>query len=125
LVVDALAGAPRGASLPAIDRRAIQIRYAEGHLRLFLDRKALDEGASEAAIALAALHEALVGDVYGGLASEVTVEIAAFADYNEYGAGTLSSATILWQRTMDKEGVAALVAEVKAQGGGEVRPRPK
>lgn len=118
LVVDALASAPPRASLPALEREAIQIRYADGSLHLFLDRRALDPAEGEAALALAALHEVLVGDVYGALASEVSVEIAAFRDYDEYGAGTLSSATILWRRTMDRQGVARLIAEVAERRAG-------
>ena len=102
--------------LPAIDTEAIQVRYADGHLRLFVDQRALDPDADKRTNALAAIYAVLLDDVYGALAEEVSVEIAAFTSYDEYGEGALASAKILWRKTLDREGLARMIADVSAAG---------
>ena len=102
--------------LPAIDTEAIQVRYADGHLRLFVDQRALDPDADKRTNALAAIYAVLLDDVYGALAEEVSVEIAAFTSYDEYGEGALASAKILWKKTLDREGLARMIADVSAAG---------
>jgi len=112
LLVGALSGGTIARSdLPAIEPETIQIRYADGHLRLFLDQRSLDPAASSRANALAAIYSVLLDDVYGGLAERVSVEIAAFDSYDEYGAGSMASAKTLWRRSLDREGLARMLAD--------------
>ena len=53
----------------------------------------------------------LLDDVYGGLADRVSVEIAAFDSYDEYGAGSLASAKTLWRQSLDREGLEQMLAD--------------
>ena len=113
LLVEALKGGTVARSdLPAIDPETIQIRYADGHLRLFLDQRSLDPEASSRANALAAIYAVLLDDVYGGLADRVSVEIAAFDSYDEYGAGSMASAKTLWRRKLDRKMLEKMLADL-------------
>jgi len=102
-------------ALPAIDREAVQVRYERGHLRLFVDRGKPGASGDPEAVVLAVLHAFLVDDVYGALAERVTIDLARFRSYNEYGAGLLDAADIEAQHSFGRDELDAFLAGVLAR----------
>ncbi len=98
-----------------VPMNALQHRYADGHLRLLLDLNrvaAYRSGLSEAGIeriAWSVLRQALYGDLAGRLATTVSLRLATFANYDEYGAGVADSAEIVLRLDLDNVDLEAFL----------------
>ncbi len=90
--------------LPDLHDDHIQVHYGDRHVQVFVDLAGFaDLGrdpTSLANLAVAVIADKIGGDVYGDLASRVTLELVEFANYDEYGAGVLESAERVWQRSL-------------------------
>jgi hypothetical protein len=105
------ARAIKASALPAIDREMVQVRYDKGHLRLFVDRGKPGARGDAEGVVLAALHAFLVDDVYGALVERVTIDLARFRSYNEYGVGVLDAAELEARYEFEREALDTFVAE--------------
>ncbi|WAS95274.1 hypothetical protein [Nannocystis punicea] len=101
----------KASALPAIDREMVQVRYDKGHLRLFVDRGKPGAQGDAEGVVLAALHAFLVDDVYGALVERVTIDLARFRSYNEYGVGVLDAAELEARYEFEREALDTFVAE--------------
>jgi hypothetical protein len=66
------------------------------------------------AIVLGYLVEALVRDPAGRLASEVTISLARFGNYDEYGVGVLEGAEVVDRREYDRAALDAFLTQMSA-----------
>lgn len=112
------------ALLVPVNPGTMQRKYARGHLELFVDLASLDLGddASDADLERAALScvaAALERDPASAAAEQVTIRLARFSNYDEYGQGVLRGAEVRLERTLDAEGLRALATAVarRATGG--------
>jgi hypothetical protein len=101
---------------PTTDRR----------VRIYVDLGGFDGlGRSESELELVAvsvLHAVLVDEVYGELATDASVELLEFSNYDEYGAGVLDSADSVWSRTFDRASLEQFLgdyAKHSESGAGE------
>ncbi|MCY1061518.1 hypothetical protein [Nannocystis sp. SCPEA4] len=111
-------------ALPAIDRETVQVRYERGHLRLFVDRGKPGATGDPEAVVLAVLHAFLVDDVYGALAGRVTIDLARFRSYNEYGIGALDAADVEASYAFGRDELDAFVAAALDRHPEWSRARP-
>jgi hypothetical protein len=114
-------------ALPSIPPAYLQRVYDEGRVRIYVDLAGVDEldravesdgderEAKLGSVALAVLYAVLVEDVYGGLATEASVDLVEFSNYDEYGEGVLDSASSVWSREFD---LASLEQFIDAQSTG-------
>jgi hypothetical protein len=94
------------AALPQVPPAYIQRSYEDRQARIFVDLggvKALGRSEAELrAIAIAVIHRVLVEEAYGELATQVSVDLVEFENYDEYGEGVLESANSVWTRSFDR-----------------------
>jgi hypothetical protein len=98
---------------------ALQRNLEGSRLELLVDLgKAGVEGELSAeqadAIVLGYLVEALMRDPAGRLASEVTISLARFGNYDEYGVGVLEGAAVVDRREYDRAGLDAFLTKMSA-----------
>ncbi len=99
-----------GAGLIQVNPDALQRTYTRGHLEVFVDLAKLGEAGRDQALELVALSciAAQVGRNPGNAkANRVTVRLAAFANYDEYGNAALEGATIRFERSFNAEELRA------------------
>jgi NHL repeat len=63
-------------------------------------------------VVLGYLVEALVRDPMGKMASEVTISLARFGNYDEYGVGVLEGAEVVERREYDRAGLAGFLGKM-------------
>jgi hypothetical protein len=100
------------------------VRYERGHLRLFVDRGKPGATGDPEAVVLAVLHAFLVDDVYGALAGRVTIDLARFRSYNEYGIGALDAADVEASYAFGRDELDAFVAAALDRHPEWSRARP-
>jgi hypothetical protein len=105
------------ALLLPVNPGTMQRQYSRGHLELFVDIASLDlpASASEAELeraALSCVRAALERDPASRSAEQVTIRLARFSNYDEYGQGVLRGADVRLERTLDAEGLLALATAV-------------
>lgn len=105
------------AHLLAVNPGTMQRQYARGHLELFVDLEGLeiDPELSEAELeraALSCVRAALLRDPASASAERVTIRLARFANYDEYGQGVLRGAKVRYEDSLDAAGLRALVGRV-------------
>jgi hypothetical protein len=114
------AGQPIGAVLAELARAdtkliqvpagALQRTYTRGHLELFVDLAKLGDAGRQQSLELVALSciAAQVGRNPGNAkANRVTVRLAEFANYDEYGNAALEGATIRFERSFNAKQLRA------------------
>ncbi|MCB9712249.1 MAG: hypothetical protein H6712_00220 [Myxococcales bacterium] len=67
-------------------------------------------------VVLGAMVQALLRDPTGALGSELTITLARFDNYDEYGLGVLEAARVVDERSYDRDELAAFLEEM---AGGE------
>lgn len=93
---------------------AIQQRLMLRHIQVLVDLGRVTEatpltGEALDSFLLGVLVQAIVRDPAGRLANRVTLTLARFANYDEYGVGVLEGATIVEQRTFDRDELLAFL----------------
>ncbi len=109
------------AALPQVRESFIQTEYEDRKLHLFVDLAGADaferKRAGYEALAVAVLYAELESEVYGQLAERVTIELLEFENYDEYGEGVREAAAVVWDETLNRKQLEALIRKVgKAQG---------
>ncbi|MCC6145700.1 MAG: hypothetical protein IT368_17980, partial [Candidatus Hydrogenedentes bacterium] len=107
-LVDAFDQAGRSAdSFAPVEFEVRHRTFRNRHLEIFLDvarlktPMELKDPATLEAVALAILHDQLVGNAMGKLATKATVRLARFPNYDEYGQGVLEKAEFVYDETFD------------------------
>jgi len=100
------------------DLLAMQKAYANQRLSIFVDLNRVASyrpGRPESQldwIALSVLYQNLVKDIVGRRTTRVTLSMATFANYDEYGEGVLDSAEILYEKTLNRSQLQTYVIQV-------------
>jgi hypothetical protein len=111
------------ALLVPVNPATMQRQYARGHLELFVDLVAMEvrSEATEAdldRVALSCVRAALLRDPASAAAEQVTIRLARFSSYDEYGQGVLRGANVRFSRSLDAEGLFELATKVAGRGPG-------
>ncbi|MEM7155859.1 MAG: hypothetical protein AAF799_23615 [Myxococcota bacterium] len=93
---------------------AIQQRLALRHIQVLVDLGRVTDatlltGEHLDSFVLGVLVQAIVRDPAGRLGNKVTVSLARFANYDEYGVGVLEGAKIVEERTYDRDELSAFL----------------
>lgn len=100
-----------------VDLAARQQRYDGRTLDIFVDLNKVPGGEERFtadrldAIALSVLYNTLYQDLSGRIATSVSISLAKFSNYDEYGAGVRKNAQILYRRAMDNDALRAYLEE--------------
>ncbi|PRQ09841.1 hypothetical protein [Enhygromyxa salina] len=117
-------------TMDAIDQEALlgvsaaymQRAYESRQVRIYVDLSGFEAlGRSERELELVAvsvLYAVLVDEVYGELATAASIELLEFANYDEYGAGVLDSASAVWSRSFDRASLEQFLQGYVAASGG-------
>ena len=97
-------------SLPELGEDAVRVESRPDALDILVEvrGKKLKQADPED-LALAGILAAIAENELRGRALEVRVRLVEFTNFDEYGAGVLDGATILWDRSFDVEGLRAFV----------------
>jgi hypothetical protein len=109
-------------ALPELRSSFVSHEYEDRQLELFVDLAGADDfvhdEAAFEALALAVLYAELETEVYGQLAQRVDVQLLKFENYDEYGEGVREAAAVVWQTSLDREQLEALIRRVAERQAG-------
>lgn len=120
-VADAFTDVPADwpALLPELGGESVQSMLAGDELQIFVDlsRVEVDTGDPNALadLAAAALHGVVAMDPAGARARRVSVRLATFSRYDEYGAGVRDAADVVFERQLGRAELAEFLREVLAR----------
>ncbi|KIG12050.1 hypothetical protein DB30_02105 [Enhygromyxa salina] len=110
-------------ALLGVSSAYMQRAYEARQVKIYVDLGGFEElGRSQAeleTVAVSVLYAVLVDEVYGELATDASVELLEFSNYDEYGAGVLESANSVWSRSFDRDSLEQFLQDyVAANGAG-------
>ncbi|MEX1362802.1 MAG: hypothetical protein AB1Z98_06730, partial [Nannocystaceae bacterium] len=109
------AGTGWAAAAVDVPPESLQVQLDARHIKVLVDLgragvAAGTEGEALDAVVLGVLVQALVRDPVGSLGDRVTITLARFDNYDEYGVGVLEGATVIEQRSYGGEELAGFLA---------------
>ncbi|PRQ03043.1 hypothetical protein ENSA5_18140 [Enhygromyxa salina] len=122
LAFEATEGLVNRQALPEVDGAYLQRAYGDRQVRIHVDLggyEALGRTKQELEeLVVAVLYAVLVDEVYGELATDASVELVEFSNYDEYGEGVLESANSVWSRSFERASLERFIRDHRARKRG-------
>ena len=115
---------PEELGFVVVEREAVQRAYRKRHLSIFVDLNKVsafkEEGDANLLdrLAFSVLHQVLTQELLGRRASEATLTLATFSNYDEYGRGVQDSASVLYEKTFDQDRLKEYIQHLQTTFGG-------